>query len=112
MQKHAPKYGYMKDADGLFVPNPTECYVLKVMYSLYRLGASTTKIANQLNLLGYTNRKGKPWHRQGVNQLMNRERQSILWGPGDAELEAKEKEEMDFFSRRLGIKYKPKALGT
>ncbi|QQR58082.1 MAG: hypothetical protein IPG59_00935 [Candidatus Melainabacteria bacterium] len=106
MQKHAPKYGYMKDADGLTVPNPTECYILKVMYSLHRLGISTTRIANQLNLLGYTNRNGMPWHRQGVNQLMKRNRQTILYVPGDAEQEAKEREANNYF-RGVPFRYEP-----
>ncbi len=106
MQKHAPKYGYMKDADGLIVPNPTECFILRTMYRFYRLGISTTKIANKLNLLGYTNRNGMPWHRQGVNQLMKRNRQTVLYLPGDAEQEAKAFEE-NGYSRVWSDRYKP-----
>lgn len=109
MQRHAPKYGYMKDADGLTVPNPTECFVLQTMYKLYRLGVSTTRIANQLNLLGYTNRNGMPWRRQGVNQLMKRNRQTILYVPGDAEQEVREREEEGYFHYKP-FRYEPLLL--
>lgn len=110
MQRHAPKYGYMRDADGLTVINPTERYILYVVYDLFRLGTSCAKIANQLNLLGYSNRAGMPWNRQGVKQLIDRERFSVLYLPGDAEQEVRDKEEHDKTNWFTEFRYKPLAL--
>jgi len=56
----APSFGFMS-VDGVLVKHPDEYPVLQLMKNHRRAGKGLTEIANLLNSLGHTTKRGKPW---------------------------------------------------
>lgn len=63
-------YGYSRQGEHL-VPEPKEQALLKQANMLKTLGESYQGIADQLNEMGLRNRRGNPWKRDRVWQILN-----------------------------------------
>lgn len=67
-----PPYGYKWEEKKLVV-DETQAPIAKRIFSCYASGQSKKQIADDLNKLGYTNRRGKPWSfKDFENMLKNR----------------------------------------
>lgn len=63
-------YGFSRQGENL-VPEPKEQALLKQANMLRTLGESYQAIADQLNEMGLRNRRGNPWKRDRVWQIIN-----------------------------------------
>lgn len=66
-----PRYGYIKQDDGTYVPHPEEAQLLAQMYRRYLAGDGFTKIAVWLNRAGHTTRNGHSWGRVPLTHLLD-----------------------------------------
>lgn len=78
-----PPYGYKWEKKKLIVDD-TQAPVAGLIFSRYAEGASKKQIAEELNRLGYTNKKGKPWSfKDFENMLKNRKYIGEWWYKGE-----------------------------
>lgn len=78
-----PPYGY-KWVEKKLVVDDTQAPVAKMIFDWYADGWSKKQIAEQLNKLGYTNRKGKQWsYKDFENMLKNRKYIGEWWLLGE-----------------------------
>jgi len=67
--------GYMHDADGALIPNPTEAPTVKLAFFMYLYGYSTKQIADAFNALGRKSYLGNiNWTSTGIVQILRNER--------------------------------------
>lgn len=66
-----PRYGYVKQDDGTYLPHPEEAQILAQMYRRYLSGDGFTKIVGWLNRSGHLTRNGNVWSRVTVTHLLD-----------------------------------------
>ncbi|WP_223230951.1 recombinase family protein [Microbacterium jejuense] len=66
-----PRYGYIKQPDGTYLPQPEEAQLLAQMYRRYLAGDGFTKIVAWLNRSGHLTRNDRPWSRVTVTHLLD-----------------------------------------
>lgn len=78
-----PPYGY-KWVDKRLVVDDTQAPIAQMIFRMYGEGQSKKQIADYLNGLGYTNKKGKPWaFKDFENLLKNRKYIGEWWYNGE-----------------------------
>jgi site-specific DNA recombinase len=66
-----PRFGYIKQPDGSYVPHPEEAQLLAQMYRRYLAGDGFTKIVTWLNRSGHQTRSGREWGRVVLTHLLD-----------------------------------------
>lgn len=66
-----PRYGYIKQGDGTYIPHPEEAQILAQMYRRYLAGDGFTKIVAWLNRSGHLTRNERPWSRVVLTHLLD-----------------------------------------
>ncbi|QPZ39736.1 recombinase family protein [Paramicrobacterium chengjingii] len=66
-----PRFGYIKQDDGKYVPDNDQSIVLAEMYRRYNAGEGFTRIARSLNERGILTNAGNVWSRISVTQILD-----------------------------------------
>ena len=75
-------YGYASDAEGRYAIVPEEAAVVRQIFTLYRSGWSSARIAKDLNARGLRTWRGNPFCAQGILKIITNERYTgvYIWG--------------------------------
>lgn len=75
-------YGYSVNSFHRYAINPEEAAVVRDIFSLYRSGYSSARIAKDLNSRGLLTPRGYPWTGQGILRIISNERYTgvYIWG--------------------------------
>lgn len=66
-----PRYGYVKQPDGTYLPHPDEAQILATMYRRYLAGTGFASVVAWLNRNGHRTRAGREWSRVVVTHLLD-----------------------------------------
>lgn len=69
-----PPLGYDVDEDNYYVLNPWEARAVALIFDMYANGYSYTKIIQKLNTEGYRTKKGKPFGRNSLYEILRNEK--------------------------------------
>lgn len=95
-----PPLGYNVDATGHLVINDAEAEIVKLVFNMYELNYSYSKMADILNNRGYCNKNSKPFSKFSFNSILRQEkyRGTYVWNKTKAK---------DSNHRRNTHKHKP-----